>query len=228
LNKPLQSLHAHNEAQKSDEYIKFLQNGQSIALISDAGTPLISDPGFPLVRKARQENIKVVPIPGACAITTALSASGIPCDRFLFEGFLPAKQNARCERLKLIAKSTHTTVLYESTHRILECIQDMQTLFPLDRQCVLAKELTKSFETFVNGTPTQILEWLTEDPLRCKGEFVLIISPAQEEEDTAQLHDTLITLLDELPLKQAVKIAVKLTGVNKNAVYQTALELKSK
>lgn len=224
INTPLTSLHAHNEADKSDELIHALQQGRSYALISDAGTPLISDPGFPLVKKARQMGVPVIPIPGACALIAALSASGVPCDSFTFIGFLPAKQVARCEKLRSIRVIEHTLIVYESTHRINESIQDIASVFGETCQLVLAKELTKTFETFVTGSCHDIQEWLLADKARCKGEFVLIIPPRERVEQSNH-HKLLSVLLAELPLKQAVKIASALTDENKNKLYKMALEI---
>ncbi|MCA0402392.1 MAG: 16S rRNA (cytidine(1402)-2'-O)-methyltransferase [Proteobacteria bacterium] len=229
IQKPLISLHAHNESTKSKDLIELLLSGQNLALISDAGTPLISDPGFPLVRLAREKGINVVPIPGPSAIITALSAAGVPADNFTFIGFLPAKQQARKERLKELAKALNTVVLYESTHRILNCLEDIEAIFGPDYELVLAKELTKTFERFIQDKVSNIRQLLSDDAGLCKGEFVLIL-PAKLAEEGADLKakDTLLILLEELPLKQAVKIAHLLTKVNKNELYQLALELKSK
>lgn len=229
IQKPLISLHAHNESTKSKDLIELLLAGQNLALISDAGTPLISDPGFPLVRLAREKGINVVPIPGPSAIITALSAAGVPADNFTFIGFLPAKQQARKERLKELAKALNTVVLYESTHRILNCLEDIEAIFGPDYELVLAKELTKTFERFIQDKVSNIHQLLIDDSGLCKGEFVLIL-PAKLAEEGADLKakDTLLILLEELPLKQAVKIAHLLTKVNKNELYQLALELKSK
>lgn len=224
ITTPLTSLHAHNEADKSDELLSALKSGRSFALISDAGTPLISDPGFPLVKKARQLGISVIPIPGACALIAALSASGAPCDTFTFIGFLPAKTAARREKLASFRTYEHTLVFYESTHRIIDCLSDIADILGSKCEIVLAKELTKTFETFRSGHCDAIQQWLTEDKARCKGEFVLIIPPRPHKPETN--HQALLSLLlAELPLKQAVKIACQLTGENKNELYKLALEL---
>ncbi len=224
ISTPLISLHAHNEADRLDDFITALQQGKTFALISDAGTPLISDPGFPLVRKARQLGIPVVPVPGACALITALSASGVPCDTFTFIGFLPAKSVARSKILASIENTEHTVVFYESTHRIKECLLDIASVLGSDRELVLAKELTKTFEAFVSGSCQTIQDWLDADSARCKGEFVLILPPCEVAPKTN--HEQLLSiLLTELPLKQAVKIACQLTGEPKNELYQLALSL---
>lgn len=226
ISTALISLHAHNEATRTDQIIDELLQGLSFALISDAGTPLISDPGFPLVRKARLHNIPVVPIPGPCALITALSASGLPCDTFTFIGFLPAKSVARSKTLMTIAKHEHTVVFYESTHRIKESLIDMIDVLGENRALTLAKELTKSFETIISGTCKSILEWLNADSGHCKGEFVLMLPPMVETISTFQHEHLLSVLLSELPLKQAVKIAGELTGDSKNELYEWALRIK--
>lgn len=226
ITTPLTSLHAHNEADKSDLLINALLQGRSFALISDAGTPLISDPGYPLVKKAREQGIPVIPIPGACALIAALSASGAPCDRFTFIGFLPAKSTARRDTLKACLSLTHTLILYESTHRIQACLQDIADTWGADCELVLAKELTKTFETFISGRCHEVQAWLEDDSARCKGEFVLILPPAARPPQNDHQH-LLSVLLAELPLKQAVKIACSLTGEHKNELYKLALSLSS-
>lgn len=227
IHKPLLALHDHNEASKSRDLIQTLKKGQSLALISDAGTPLISDPGFILVRMAREEGIRVVPIPGPCALITALCAAGIPCDNFTFSGFLPAKQTARLARLQSIALSEQTTILYESTHRILACLEDIRQVFGADYRLVLAKELTKTFEHIMQATSRETETWLLAEPGRIKGEFVLIL-PARPLPDTAAADRTLLSvLLAELPLKQAVKLACQLSKTAKNDLYKLALTMDS-
>ncbi len=227
IKKPLISLHAHNEASKNDHIIDLLNKGQSCALISDAGTPLISDPGFLLVRAARNLNIDVVPIPGASALITALSAAGVAADTFTFSGFLPAKHLNRVEKLKSLANIKHTLIFYESTHRIIESIEDIALVFGEECELLLAKELTKTFEKFILSSCKDVKTWLLSDINHCKGEFVLIIPPQQEEAKPEEDTHVLKTLLAELPLKQAVKIATTLTGGNKNELYKLALSLQS-
>lgn len=222
----LSSLHAHNESDKSEQVIDKLLAGKSIALISDAGTPLISDPGYPLVKLARKHSIPVVPIPGASALITALSAAGVPCDSFVFSGFLPAKQNARLNKLDSLRDEPHTLVFYESTHRIIDCLDDITTSFGQDCDVVLAKELTKTFERFISGTVTDVKNWLLTDSAHTKGEFVLIIPPRIVHTDKNEEEQLLAILLAELPLKQAVSIACKITNGNKNELYDKALLLK--
>lgn len=228
IHKPMTSLHSFNELNKSQQLIDSIQQGQTAALISDAGTPLISDPGFPLVKLAREQGVQVIPIPGANALITALSAAGIPCDSFSFGGFLPAKQAARQQQLEEWAQWRHTLVFYESKHRIEDCLQDIAVVFGDLVQVVLVKELTKLFEHFQYGTPSQLIEWLRADANHGKGEFVLILPPRPMPLDQTPLRHALTILLAELPLKQAVKLAVSLTGENKNSVYELALELKAK
>ncbi|STY31830.1 methyltransferase [Legionella wadsworthii] len=222
----LDSLHAHNENDKTKSLIEMLLSGKSIALISDAGTPLISDPGFLIVRSARQHQIPVVPIPGACALITALSAAGIPCDSFLFLGFLPAKQQARKAKLSTLATEPHTLIFYESTHRILDCLEDMATIFGSACEAVLAKELTKTFERFVSGTLAEVRGWLLSEAAHVKGEFVLLIPPRANAPKTDDQERLLKILMEELPLKQAVAVACKLGNGHKNELYDKALAIK--
>ncbi|KTD17887.1 16S rRNA (cytidine(1402)-2'-O)-methyltransferase [Legionella jordanis] len=226
LQKPLISLHAHNEAEKSQQIIDALQNGKSFALISDAGTPLISDPGFTLVRLAREKNIEVIPIPGPCALITALSAAGVPCDSFIFSGFLPAKSKARKDKLNELRQLEHTVVLYESTHRILDCLKDIAEAFGADYCFVLAKELTKAYERFIHGNSAEIISWLDEDEAHVKGEFVLILPAKPSVNDRKHEEEILSLLLKEVPLKQAVKLTSQITKANKNEVYKLALRLE--
>lgn len=223
----LSSLHAHNEKDKSSAIIEKLLNGLTIALISDAGTPLISDPGYPLVKLAREHQIPVVPIPGPCAVITALSAAGIPCDSFTFLGFLPAKSAARKAKLESLLKEPHTLVFYESTHRILESLDDIATVFGSKVELVLAKELTKAYERFISGTSREIKAWLLEDTGHVKGEFVLIIPPRLLDTPLDSSDELLKILLKELPLKQAVNLACQISHGNKNELYQRALLLKN-
>lgn len=222
----LDSLHAHNENDKSKHIIEQLLSGKSIALISDAGTPLISDPGYLLVKLARAHEIPVIPVPGACALITALCAAGVPCDSFLFLGFLPAKQSARQTKLASLQAEAHTLIFYESTHRILECLNDVATVYGAECEIVLAKELTKTFERFITGSVVDVRHWLLAETARTKGEFVLIIPPRPELPQQHTHEELLSVLLAELPLKQAVAIACKLSKANKNELYELALQLK--
>ncbi|WP_019215655.1 16S rRNA (cytidine(1402)-2'-O)-methyltransferase [Legionella tunisiensis] len=225
IHKPLLSLHAHNENDKSEQILNALQQGKSFALVSDAGTPLISDPGFPLVRLAQENQIPVVPIPGACALITALCAAGVPCDSFTFAGFLPAKSVARKNKLDALQNSEHTLIFYESTHRIVDCINDIMQVYGQHYEMVLAKELTKIFERFIRGTVQEIKDWLLMDNNHSKGEFVLIL-PAKPMATTCTKGEEILTiLLEELPLKQAVKIASLLTKISKNELYKKGLDM---
>ena len=228
IKKPIVSFHNHNEHTKTTWVIEQLEQGKTIALISDAGTPLISDPGFLLVKKARLKNITITPIPGPCAIITALCASGIATDSFLFLGFLPAKQGLRQRELSQLKSQPHTLVFYESSHRIKDCLVDMKTVFGQEREMALAKELTKSYENFVYGPISHVIDWLEQDVAHQKGEFVLILEGAKNQlTPQVNLDKTLNTLLEELPIKQAAKLAAKLLDCSKNDAYKRALVLKN-
>jgi 16S rRNA (cytidine1402-2'-O)-methyltransferase len=227
ITTPLQSLHEHNERIKSRILLQRLHDGDSIALISDAGTPLISDPGSYLIQAAHAAQVTVVPIPGANALISALSAAGFPADRFIFEGFLPAKSAARLRHLEKLSIESRTLVFYEAPHRIFDCLNDMVQLFGEMREAVLAKELTKLFETVYRDTLGGILNWLkTRDSLQ-KGEFVIVVQGAPELDNRAIDFETeriFQILRQELPLKQAAKLTGKITGVSKNVLYQFGLE----
>lgn len=227
IKKPFFALHDHNEQQKAHLLVDKLQQGNNIALISDAGTPLISDPGYHLVRQCRQAGIKVVPVPGACAAITALCASGIASDRFCFEGFLPAKTKARCDKLQNLVEEDRTLIFYESTHRILDTLADVEQVLGGERYVVLAREITKTWETIRGDSVANLRQWLQEDANRTKGEMVLIIEgkPKQEEvEINLQAIKALKLLTEELPLKKASAIVAELYGYKKNALYQYGLE----
>ncbi|WP_133543910.1 16S rRNA (cytidine(1402)-2'-O)-methyltransferase [Mesocricetibacter intestinalis] len=228
IKKPFFALHDHNEQQKAELLVEKLRRGENIALISDAGTPLICDPGFHLVRKCRQAGLRVVPIPGACAAIAALSASGIASDRFCFEGFLPAKSKARCDKLQSLAEEERTLIFYESTHRICDALQDIENVLGPSRYMVLARELTKTWETLSADSVANLRRWLAEDSNRIKGEMVLIIEgkPAsdKEEEFSPQAVRALRRIAQELPLKKAAAIVAELYGYKKNALYQFGLE----
>ena len=228
IKKPFFALHDHNEQQKAHLLVEKLQQGNNIALISDAGTPLISDPGFHLVRQCQLADIKVVPIPGACAAITALCASGIASDRFCFEGFLPAKSKARQDKLKNLQKEDRTLIFYESTHRILDSLADLQAVFGGERYVVLAREITKTWETIKGDKVENLLAWLQQDPNRTKGEMVLIVEGTPESSDSEafspQAIQALSLLVKELPLKKAAAIVAELYGYKKNALYQFGLE----
>ncbi|EKO3557007.1 MULTISPECIES: 16S rRNA (cytidine(1402)-2'-O)-methyltransferase [Vibrio] len=221
------ALHDHNEQHKAQALVDKLLSGQSIALVSDAGTPLISDPGYHLVNQCRQAGVKVVPLPGACAVITALSASGLPSDRFSFEGFLPAKSKGRKDKFLEIAKVERTCIFYESPHRINESLQDMLEILGPDRQVVLARELTKTFET-IQGLPLgELIEWINQDENRKRGEMVLLIHGVRETSNQALPEEALRSLAilsKELPLKKAAALAAEIYNVKKNALYKWGLE----
>ena len=220
-------LHDHNEQQKAQVLVEKLLSGQSIALVSDAGTPLISDPGYHLVSQCRQAGVKVVPLPGACAVITALSASGLPSDRFSFEGFLPPKSKARKDKLLEIAKVERTCIFYESPHRILDSLDDMLDILGSDREVVLARELTKTFETF-RGLPLgELVEWVKSDRNQQRGEMVLLVHGHRnvvEESLPDEVTRTLAILTKELPLKKAAALAAEIYNLKKNALYKWGLE----
>lgn len=229
IKTPMISVHDHNERQRLQTILDKLAAGDSIALISDAGTPLISDPGFIVVRGVREAGYKVVPVPGCCAVITAMCASGLPTDRFMFEGFLPAKRSGRQQKLSEILSETRTVIYYESTHRILDSLQDMIEVLGADRYVVLARELTKTFETIHGDRVEALLEWVRQDANQQKGEFVVLIQGVelQEEEGlSVEALKVLGILLEELPVKQAAALAAKITGEKKNALYQEALSRK--
>ena len=227
IKKPFFALHDHNEQEKAHILVEKLKQGSNIALISDAGTPLISDPGFHLVRQCREAGIRVVPLPGACAAITALCASGIASDRFCFEGFLPAKNKARKDKLENIAEEDRTLIFYESTHRILDTLEDMQSVLGEERYIVLAREITKTWETITGNTIKNLREWLLEEPNRTKGEMVLIVEgkPKSDNNDeiSPQAVKALELIAEELPLKKAAAIVAELYGYKKNALYQFGL-----
>jgi len=229
IKNKLSSLHAHNEAEKTQQIMGLLKDNLSIALISDAGTPLISDPGYRMVKVLSAEGFPIIPIPGACAIITALSIAGLPTDRFTFEGFLPSKPSARKACLDANKQETRTQVYYESSHRIQASINDFYNIFGAEREIVLARELTKLYEDIFRGTLAQLSEWIAANPMRQKGEFVLMlhgfIAEEKPDEYCISTHTLLTTLLAELPVKQAASIAAKITGESKNRLYKQALQL---
>lgn len=226
INARLFALHDHNEQYKAETLIARLQEGQSIALVSDAGTPLINDPGYHLVRRCREAGIRIVPLPGACAAITALSAAGLPSDRFCYEGFLPAKSKGRCDTLRELEQEPRTLIFYESTHRLLESLQDMVTVWGPDRYVVLAREITKTWESIQGAPVGELLAWVLEDENRRKGEMVLIVEGFHAEEDALppEALRTLALLQKELPLKKAAQLTAEIHAVKKNALYKYALE----
>jgi 16S rRNA (cytidine1402-2'-O)-methyltransferase len=230
IQTPQLSLHDHNEAARSIEIIARLQKGDSVALVSDAGTPAISDPGFELVRAAAAAGIEIIAIPGPCAAIAALSIAGLPTDRFCFEGFLPARAAARRERLAVLAGETRTLVLYESPHRIVEVIGDCAAAFGESRNATVVREATKLHETAYRGSLQQLLATAQADADFARGEIVLLIAGAPHTDADGGrdelLDKTLRVLLTELPLKQAAALAAQLTGARDNEAYKRALQLK--
>lgn len=228
ISKPIRAFHEHNEREKTKAIISEIYSGKSIALISDAGTPLISDPGYFLVAQAKKEGLKVVPIPGPTALITALSASGLASDSFTFLGFLPSKQTARIKLLIGLAGRTETIIFYESPKRVLATLTDMQTIFGDSREVCLAKELTKAFETIHTGSIPNLIEYLTIDQNHQKGEFVILISATHKidlAEAEIQLDSLLPILCAEMGTSKAAKIAAKITGIDKKKCYKRAMDL---
>lgn len=228
ISTPLAACHEHNERDQGGRFLARLQAGEDVALISDAGTPLISDPGFHLVRAVRAAGIRVVPVPGACALVAALSAAGLPSDRFAFEGFLPAKAVGRRARLEQVREDGRTLIYYEAPHRLLESLADMRDVFGAERMAVLGRELTKTFET-LKGLPLgELHDWVAADSNQQRGECVLLVAgwqaPEGEEAVSGEALRVLDLLLAELPLKRAAALAAEITGVRKNLLYQAALD----
>jgi|TARA_R110001599_G_scaffold103302_3_gene262733 16S rRNA (cytidine1402-2'-O)-methyltransferase len=224
------SLHEHNEQQRSELLLTRIAAGESIALISDAGTPLISDPGYRLVNMAREQGIKVIPIPGACAVIAALSASGLSAERFAFEGFLPPKSTARRQALQSLENEPRTLIFYESPKRMVASLQDMLTVFGGERKACLARELTKMFETIVTLPLAELVDVVINDANHQKGEIVLLVEGQSTvvDRDEAEEVRVLQILLDEVPLKQAAAITASILGIKKNKAYEMALKLQQK
>ena len=232
ISTPLQACHEHNEREQGGRFLARLQAGQDVALISDAGTPLISDPGFQLVRQVRAAGIRVVPVPGPSAVIAALSAAGLPSDRFIFEGFLPAKEAARRTRLEALREEPRTLIFYEAPHRLLESLEALRDVLGVARQVVLARELTKTFET-IKGLPVgELCEWVRGDANQQRGECVLLVAgwqaPDGDDAVSTEALRVLDLLLAELPVKRAAALAAEITGVRKNLLYQVALQRQSK
>ncbi|QTN41826.1 16S rRNA (cytidine(1402)-2'-O)-methyltransferase [Marinobacter salsuginis] len=231
IQKRMVALHDHNEKDRAAGILTELQAGRDVALISDAGTPLISDPGYVLVREARAAGHRVSPIPGPCALVAALSVAGLPTDRFLYVGFLPAKRSGRRASLEVLSSEVATLVFYESPHRIMESVRDIADVLGSDREIVLGREITKTFETFYSGSVADVLAELERDPHGNRGEFVVMVRGAaaqagSEEAATMDVDRMLRVLLAELPVKKVAKMASELTGLSKNELYQRALALK--
>ena len=228
FEKPLIPLHEHNEREESVKLLKRIEAGESIAIISDAGTPLISDPGYHIVRLAHQNNIPVIPIPGPAALITALSASGLPTDRFSFEGFLPAKEVAKQKALELLAKEERTLIFYEAPHRVLETLQTMALVFGMDREATVARELTKTFESIKWGKLSEILEWINAHSDNQRGEFVIMVAGFKKQSEAMLSPETeklLKILLSELSVKQAAGLAAKITGISRSVLYEYCINL---
>ena len=222
------AFHENNEERMTGRIISRLVAGSSVALIADAGTPLISDPGFKLVRQAHAQNIPVSPVPGPAALIAALSAAGVAPGKFLFEGFAPARAEARRKRMAALAGVAHTLVFYEAPHRIKAFLADAATIFGAGREASIARELTKKFETIRQGTLGGLIEWMDRDPDQGRGEFVVIIAGAGEEHpDVSELTALLKVLLKSLSLKQAVQIATELSGAPRNDIYDLAVSLRT-
>jgi 16S rRNA (cytidine1402-2'-O)-methyltransferase len=232
INNKLVSLHQHNEEKAAPGLVDKIKQGQSIALVSDAGTPLLSDPGMPLVKLAKQEAIEVSPIPGACALIAALSVSGLPVTRFIFEGFLPRTSSARKAFFTVRKNESATWVFYESSHRILASLEDLAEIIPGDRTIVLARELTKLYETVVNDSLDNVLEQVKSNANMQKGEFVVVVEGAVFKKKNALITEeqqrVLSVLLKECSIKSAVAMAVEITGARKKVLYQAALDMSGK
>jgi 16S rRNA (cytidine1402-2'-O)-methyltransferase len=230
ITTPVTSFHNYNEIQKTNEIIEKIQNGESISLISDAGTPLINDPGFIIVSEAKKRGIVVVPIPGACAAIAGLSVSGLPCDHFIFEGFLPAKVKARESYLKTLVYETRTLIFYESPHRIVSSLESLIEVFGPDRRACIARELTKVYESVQTSSLEDLLLKLINNPETQQGEFVLILAGAPEKEHSLEKvnifpEQCLQILMSEMPLKKAAQLTEKITGIRKNTLYDLGLKL---
>ena len=221
IDRPLLALHEHNEEAMSERIVERIAGGESLALVSDAGTPLVSDPGYRVVRAARAAGLRVSPIPGACAAIAALSVAGLPSDRFTFEGFLPAKSSARRERMGRLASEARTLVFYESSHRIAESLADMRVVFGDDRTAVIARELTKMFETVLDGTLAELHARIEADGNQRKGEFVVMVQGAGDDTE-AQLIEgrrLYVKLSEYLPPSTAAKLAAEISGAPRKALY---------
>lgn len=229
INNKLISLHQHNEEKAAPGLIERIKQGESIALVSDAGTPLLSDPGMPLVRLAKQQGVEVSPIPGACALIAALSVSGLPVTRFIFEGFLPRTASARKKFFNSKKDETTTWVFYESSHRILACLEDMVEILPAQRKIVIARELTKIYETVINDSLENIVQEVKANNNMQKGEFVVLVEGAVIEKRATDITEEqkriLLILLQQCSIKTAVSLAVEITGARKKLLYQAALDL---
>jgi len=232
INKPLQSLHQHNEEHASQGLVDKIREGLSVALVSDAGTPMISDPGLPLVKLARQQGVDVCPIPGACALIAALSVAGLPTSRFSFEGFLPRTGSARRSFFESKLSDASTWAFYESSHRIQAALEDMLTVFPAEHRIVVAREITKLHETIVGDELVKVLQKVRSDENMRKGEFVVLVAGhepgAQDDELNDEQRRILGILLTECSTKTAAALAAEITGQRKKTLYQAALAMQGK
>ena len=221
IERPLLALHEHNEAEMAWKLVERLKAGDRLALVSDAGTPLVSDPGYRLVRDVRAAGLRVIPLPGACAAIAALSVAGLPSDRFCFEGFLPAKASGRRERLTALAREPRTLVFYESSHRIEECLADLVAIFGPEREAVLARELTKLFETVLGDTLADLAERVAADENQRKGEFVLVVRGCEDDGEARLIEGQRIyaKLAEHLKPSLAAKLAADLSGAPRKALY---------
>ena len=228
ISKPIRAFHEHNEREKTKAIIGEIYSGKLIALISDAGTPLISDPGYFLVAQAKKEDLRVVPIPGPSALITALSASGLASDSFTFLGFLPSKKNARVKLLKSLVDRAETSIFYESPNRILVTLTEMHAIFGDSHEVCLAKELTKVFETIHTDSIPNLIKYLKIDQNHQKGEFVILVSVVDKIDRTeaeTQLDSLLPILCAEMGASKAAKLAAKITGIDKKQCYKRAIDL---
>ncbi|MEJ1960388.1 MAG: 16S rRNA (cytidine(1402)-2'-O)-methyltransferase [Gammaproteobacteria bacterium] len=228
ISRPLVSLHAHNESNRVPELLARLEAGDSIALVSDAGTPLLSDPGYELVREATRAGCEVRAIPGPSAITAALAVAGLPTDRFCFEGFLPARSSERRTRLEAVAADPRTLVFFEAPHRIEECLADLATVFGAERLAAVARELTKAHETTYRGSLAELLEMAKTQPNFARGEITIVVQGAPESENKAeslQLEKVVGLLVKEMPPSRAAAVAAQLTGARRNEAYALAMRL---
>ncbi len=228
IGTPTIALHEHNERTQAPRLVERLAAGESLALISDAGTPLVSDPGFHLVRLAREQGIRAVPVPGASAVMAGLSVSGLPTDRFVFEGFLPARRGPRRKRLQALAAETRTLIFYEAPHRVRATLEDMAAVIGEERRAVLARELTKTYETVKDAPLGELAAWVRNDADQQKGEIVLLLAGAPGDEggdDDSEARRILGVLLEELPLSQASVLAARITGLKKKQLYRLGLAL---
>jgi 16S rRNA (cytidine1402-2'-O)-methyltransferase len=223
----LTSLHEHNESEKSAALLERVAAGESLAIVSDAGTPLISDPGFPLIAAARQRGIAVVAVPGACAAIAALSIAGLPTDRFIFEGFLPAKSAARRSHLTSLAAEPRTLVFYEAPHRLRETLEDMAAVLGAGRAVTVSRELTKRFETSYSGSLQELLDQALQDENMSRGEIVIVVAGADPQPNAlaADAQQLLRALLDELSPSQAARIAARITGAKRAELYEHAMRM---